>query len=51
MDHLLHAGHGPHPAGIVLLHGAASGRRREHREEPDAATGKQDQAAAEYAAG
>ncbi len=51
MDHLLHAGHRPHPAGLLLLHRAAAGGGGTSREEPDAATGKQDQAAAEHVAG
>lgn len=51
MDHLLHAGHRPHPARILLLHRAAAGGGGASREEPGAATGKQDQAAAEHAAG
>lgn len=51
LDHLLHAGHRPHPAGIVLLHRAAAGGRGASGEEPGAATGRPDQAAAEHAAG
>lgn len=51
MDHLLHAGHRPHPAGLLLLHRAAAGRGGASGEEPGAATGKQDQTAAEHAAG
>ena len=51
MDHLLHAGHRPHPAGLLLLHRAAAGGGGASREEPGSTTGKQDQAAAEHAAG
>lgn len=51
MDHLLYAGHRPHPAGLLLLHRAAAGGGGASREEPEVATGKQDQAAAEHAAG
>lgn len=51
MDHLLHAGHRPHPAGLVLLHRAAAGGGGASREKFGAAPGKQDQAAAEHAAG
>ncbi len=51
MDHLLHAGHRPPPAGHLLLHRADAGGGGASREEPDAATGRQDQAAAEHAAG
>lgn len=53
MDSLLYAGYRPHPAGLLLLHWAAAGRGGGggSREEPDTATGEQDQAAAEHAAG
>lgn len=51
MDHLLHADHRPHPAGLLLLHRAAAGGRGAGGEEHDAAAGEQDQAAAEHAAG
>lgn len=51
MDHVLHAGHRPHPAGLLLLHRPPAGGRGASGEEPDAATGKQGQAAAKHAAG
>lgn len=51
MDHLLHAGDRPHPAGLLLLHRAAAGGGGASGEEPDAAAGEQDQAAAKPAAG
>lgn len=51
MDHFLHAGYRPHPAGLLLLHRAAAGGRGASGEEPDAAAGEQDQAAAKPAAG
>lgn len=51
MDHLLHAGYRPHPARLLLFHRAPARGRGTSGEESDAATGKQDQAAAEHAAG
>ncbi|KAM4612620.1 cell death activator CIDE-3 isoform 2-T2 [Polymixia lowei] len=48
---LLHAGHGPPPPGLLLLHRAAAGGGGASGEEPGAATGKQDQAAAGHSAG
>lgn len=51
MDHLFHAGHRPHPAGLLCLHRATAGGRGASGEEHDAAAGEQDQAAAEHAAG
>lgn len=51
MDHLLHAGYRPHPAGLLLLHRAAAGGGGASGEETDAAAGEQDQAAAKPAAG
>lgn len=51
MDHLFHADHWPHPAGLLLLHRAAAGGRGASGEEQDAAAGEQDQAAAKHAAG
>lgn len=51
LDHLLHASHRPHPAGLLLLHWAAARGWGASGEGTDAATGRQDQAAAEHAAG
>lgn len=50
MGRLLHAGCRPHPAGLLLLHRAAAAGRGERGEESEAATRKQDQAAAEHVA-
>lgn len=51
MDHLFHADHRPHPAGLLLLYRAAAGGRGASGEEHDASAGEQDPAAAEHAAG
>lgn len=51
VDSLLHAGHGPHPAGVLLLHRAAAGGGGASPEEPGAPPGEQDPAATGHAAG